>query len=433
MQLSRSRIVTLMLIGIVIYPVFLSQNVDALSPTTKTFTSSGTIDYSSMDEPHSASIEILRASYASYSYSTQQVITNFDLKIGHWDAVTGLLVPPKNARSDFKSLIYANTLLRYSSGSNDPSGTFTTFKNNGWLLKNSGGGYVTESGGNSYFVDVGNPDVWAWYANWLNGYVTQYNLDGVYLDNSCCDLGAFYYAASTPINPRTGASWTNAEVLNAYIGFISQVKSTVGSDKIVLCNGIFNSYSSHWNANARELIAQSGLDGIVSEGWMGPYTRNWIDESQWVGNVNLAVWMQSNLLASNPNGLFLAFCPQVSTNPDVYAAPVDSEVTKQYTTYCYASLLLAAEYSGNYMFFGTIDAYSQGLFNIDIGTPTNSYSKITGSHVYARDFTDGKVLVNPSSSPYTIDLTGNYVTQEGASVDTSITVPAYTGIILNKQ
>ncbi len=416
------------------YVAFLGQNVNASGPTIKSFSSSGTIDYSSMDDPISASIEIRRASIASYSYSTQQVVNNFDLCIGHWDAVVSLLVPPKNARSDFKSLIYANTLLRYSSGNNDPSGTFTTFMNNGWLLQNSGGGYVTESGGGSaYFVDVGNPAVWAWYANWLNGYVTQYNLDGVYLDNSCCNLGAFYYATSTPINPRTGASWTSTEVLNAYIGFINQIKSTVGSDKIVLCNGVFNSYSSHWNTNARELIAQSGLDGIVSEGWMGPYTRNWIDESQWVGNIDLAVWMQSNLLASNPNGLFLAFCPQVSTNPDIYVASVDSVTTIQYTTYCYASLLLAAEYSGNYIFFGTIDAYSQGLFNIDVGIPTNSYYKITGSHVYARDYTNAKVLVNPSSSPYTISLTGNYVTQEGASVGSSITVPSYTGIILNKE
>jgi hypothetical protein len=395
--------------------------------TQKSIASNGTIVY-----PDSNSITIGRATYASYAYSTAQVVNYFDLCIGHWDAVSNLVAPPKTVDPGFKSIIYANTLLRYSTGSNDPSGTFNTFKNNGWLLKTSTGSYVTESGGTAYFVDVGNPAVWSWYANWLNGYVTQYNLDGVYLDNSCCDLGAFYSATSTPVNPRTGAAWTDAQVVTAYISYVNTIKDTLGPDKIVLSNGVYNSYSSHWNDNARQLITQSRLDGIVSEGWMGPYTRNYIDEAQWVGNINMAVWMQSNLLATRTNGLFLAFCPQVSTNPDVYSAAADTATTKQYTTYCFTSLLLASQNSGNYIFFGTTDAYSQGLFNINVGTPTNSYYQVTGTHVYSRDYTNVKVLVNPSSSAYSVPLTNSYLTQDGTSAGSSITVPAYSGIILNK-
>jgi hypothetical protein len=397
------------------------------SSSQKSISSYGTIVY-----PDTDSVKIGRATYASYSYSTTQAVTYFDLMIGHWDAVSSLVAPPKTVDPDFKSIIYANTLLRYSSGANDPSGTFNAFKNNGWLLKNSAGSYVTESGGVAHFVDIGNPEVWSWYANWINGYVTQYNLDGVYLDNTCCDLGAFYYATSTPVNPRTGSAWTDTEVVTAYIGYVNTIKDTLGSDKIVIGNGVYNSYSSHWNNNARQLISQSRIDGIISEGWMGPYTRTYIDESQWVGNINLAVWLQSNLLATRTNGVFLAFCPQVSTNPDVYSAPADEATIRQYTTYCYASLLLAAAEPGNYIFFGTTDAYSQSLFNINVGTPSNSYYQVSGTHVYARDFTNVKVLVNPSTSAYTVTLTGSYTTQDGAPAGSSISIPAHSGIILNK-
>lgn len=385
----------------------------------------------------SSSLKILRQNYATFGWSTATFAASTDIWIGHWDVVESLYLPAKNVNPSLKGLLYCNTLLRYKTGINDPAGTFTTFQNNGWLLKNSQGGYVTESNGNAYFVDFGDPAVWSWYANWLEGYVSEFNLAGVQMDNTCCDLGAFYYATSTAVNPRTGSAWTSTEVVEAYIGFVNEVQETLGNDKIILCNGVYNSYSSHWNSNARKLILDSKLTGIISEGWLGSYGTGvpvYISESAWLGNLQLAQWMQDNLLAVNgAEGLFLAICAQASTNVDIYAPSMSTVNAQQYLTYCYASMLLVASEDNNALFFGTTDSYSMNLFKIDIGLPSSDFSVISGSHVYQRVFSDGKVLVNPSSSSYTVTVGSGYSNAvSGASVGSSLTVPAHSGVILSK-
>jgi hypothetical protein len=80
----------------------------------------------------------------------------------------------------------------------------------------------------------------------------------------------------------------------------------------------------------------------------------------------------------------------------------------------------------NFQFFeGTI--FDEG----DIGSPTESYHIISGTHVYEREFTTSKVLVNPTYSSYNINLGGTYKTINGNTVST-ITVPPHTGMILFK-
>jgi len=71
----------------------------------------------------------------------------------------------------------------------------------------------------------------------------------------------------------------------------------------------------------------------------------------------------------------------------------------------------------------------QPLFDVNIGVPLNDYSMIEGSHVYAREFSNAKVLVNPTSDSYVIDLPGAFKTSEGTIV-TRIIMQAYTGVIL---
>jgi hypothetical protein len=146
----------------------------------------------------------------------------------------------------------------------------------------------------------------------------------------------------------------------------------------------------------------------------------------------MAVWMQDNVLATRSNGIFMAVCPWASTNPDIYGS-LNGVSSNQYTAYCVATMLLAAEYSGNALFLGATDSYSQALFNIDVGSPLNSYYVIGGTHVYARDYSDGKILVNPTSSSYTVQLTGSYITQDGVNTGNSITVPAHSGLILKER
>lgn len=208
----------------------------------------------------------------------------------------------------------------------------------------------------------------------------------------------------------------------------------MGYDKIIVCNGIYNGYHFERDVkheNILKLIAESNLDGIISEGWLGAYSPPWLSEDAWLASIDMAVWMQDNLLAKRVSGMFMAICPWASTNPDIYGS-LNGVSSKQYVSYCYASMLLAAEYPGNALFFGTTDSYTQNLFNIDIGVPVGDYYKVSNTHVYARDYSNAKVLVNPSSSSYTVYLSGSYVTQDGVYTGSSITVPAHGGLVLEK-
>lgn len=58
-----------------------------------------------------------------------------------------------------------------------------------------------------------------------------------------------------------------------------------------------------------------------------------------------------------------------------------------------------------------------------------SYRRTGG--VYERSFTNGEVLVNPTTSPVTISLGGRFL-DEGGAVVTTVTLQPHTGRILTR-
>ena len=111
-------------------------------------------------------------------------------------------------------------------------------------------------------------------------------------------------------------------------------------------------------------------------------------------------------------------------------------LVKQLLGFCFGSYLLGASGENSGFNFGTYwnTDGSHGYYPIfddakQLGNPVNDYYQF-GS-VYARDFDNGKVLVNPSSSTYTVSLGGSYKTLDGKTVS-SITMSGHTGEILLK-
>jgi hypothetical protein len=133
---------------------------------------------------------------------------------------------------------------------------------------------------------------------------------------------------------------------------------------------------------------------------------------------------------------------------DVNALGSLSEAGKTYVTfqrtsgnammmYCLAGFLLGANGSNAYFghgdFFDSAHPYGFGGWYPEfvtaqaVGSPTNSY--YTLQSVYARDFTNGKVLFNPTGNSYTVNLQGTYKTLTSIAV-TSIVLPPHSGVIL---
>jgi hypothetical protein len=74
--------------------------------------------------------------------------------------------------------------------------------------------------------------------------------------------------------------------------------------------------------------------------------------------------------------------------------------------------------------------YANRYFSLNIGEPLGNYSLIPTTHVYQRTFSNALVLVNPTSTPYTVTLDRQYTNLDGATVSGSFTVSAYTGEVL---
>jgi hypothetical protein len=115
-------------------------------------------------------------------------------------------------------------------------------------------------------------------------------------------------------------------------------------------------------------------------------------------------------------------------------APTGATVL-QLARYCFASTLLGAQHNKNYLSLtndaGYMEQFYKQLYSLDIGNQLGKYYVVTGTHVYARDFSKAKVLVNPSTSSYPISLGGSYKNLDGQTVS-SITMNAHTGEILLK-
>ncbi|MGH3600370.1 MAG: hypothetical protein ACRDQH_08850, partial [Pseudonocardiaceae bacterium] len=97
------------------------------------------------------------------------------------------------------------------------------------------------------------------------------------------------------------------------------------------------------------------------------------------------------------------------------------------------SYLLGTEGRSQFFFSDDPNASSTvpfAWYQTQLGAPQGDFAKLNG--VYQRQFVTGKVLVNPTTSPATVDLGGTYYTLARQQV-TSVTVAPNTGVILTSS
>jgi hypothetical protein len=307
--------------------------------------------------------------------------------------------------------------------------------NNDWILKDKNGRLVYDVNyPEGYLVDVGNTQYQRWVANWVYGNMTQYGYDGIFAD---CSLSAyaselFWSSSANPINPRTGTFWKDEEVRQALIQIHKEIKNAIGS-KLLICNGIYEGQRFYQRYNEYlEFLLNSSFDGIESEGLWYQYHGLWYTEEEWLDSLRLLFFMQDNFLKGKPERIYYFDCKL-----DGYSAPYQLPPNcnkEQMAKYAFASTLLGIKNSQNYLNFNAADMnYTakvlQPLFNVDIGVPENEYYVIANTHVYARAFSNVKVLVNPTSDSYVVDLQGEFKTLDGKIVS-KITIDNHTGIVL---
>ena len=373
---------------------------------------------------------IKRAFYETDSHSNNVIVQSSDLYLNHYQV--GFKIPSiESAKPSQITLLYRNVRVvkNYES-------EFQTFVNNNWILKDSRGNMIRSTYSSSqYIVDKGSSSYQRWVANWIKSYIDRYGYDGVFIDcavYSTIGEDLWGTTASGAINPRTGRLYTDAEYRQAEISMINTIKDTIGS-KLVIGNGIYDG-TRFFQRDYDQILLNSKIDGVMSEGWLMTLDNpQWYSESKWKDSVDFEVWLENNFL---PKGkIFIPTCQNVESYDQVGTRLPSGCTSEQYALYCFSSVLLGASRSGStYLNLGSyiLRSYPQSLFDIELGTPTGNYYMTTGTHVYTRDYTKTKILVNPTSTTYTVNLDQTYRTPEGQTISGRVTMYPHTGRILER-
>jgi hypothetical protein len=378
------------------------------------------------------------ASWNFDEFTVETIASTFDMSqswcVSAGDAYVAKMNQVHALNPGYKALVYRSIKDIYDYWTDE----WNYANQSGWLLKDASGNYlVSINYGHNYLVDITNPDYQKWVAQIIKSWIENYSFDGVFADNSLfSDAGEWLWDSNArPINPRTNTYFSDEEVRQGLIQIHKEIRNAIGN-KLLICNGIYHGSRFYERQSSyMEILNNSPLDGIMSEGcWYDGVNHIWKTEDQWLDSLRFLRWFQDSDRYFVAAGYSVGQLPQDCTS-------------LRMAMYAYASTLLGITRGKTYLFCGfDYDGWSkdglinhpdvmslmQGLNNLTIGVPLEEYHIVTGTHVYERDFSNAKVLVNPTNTSYTVSLSQSYKTLDGSTVSGSLTVGTYTGFFLLK-
>ena len=284
-----------------------------------------------------------------------------------------------------------------------------------WFLHDVSGNRIRAvSGGLAgwYGMDVGNPGWREHFANYVKSMLETYpDVDGIFADNA---WNSFRYAVwnvpKEQLPADIGSRWHND-----MLAMISFVKKTIGNKLLIVNTDNNDDYVDACDGKMEEHFVHKtfwwSLDKSHSE---------WYD---WEGKVE-------SLKNINQRGkYYLAHSGTI-----IPENPTEADLDKIHdiVIYCFASYLLGV--NGEKAIFGFNNIHSKdgsrgyySAFDVSLGSPVSEYYLINST--YTRDFSDGKVLVNPTNASHTIFLDENYRTLNGEKVSI-VALPAHRALIL---
>jgi hypothetical protein len=307
-------------------------------------------------------------------------------------------------------------LLAYVNGTNQSSPT--AFPSS-LYLKDAHGRLVESRGFKTYLMDFTNP---VWVENRVQtclAAISSAHLDGCHLDVLGTSSLSPGYTTGLPIDPHTGDVFTPAEWLHGTDALAANVQSAAGNSKIIIGNGLGD--GPHFYNVGPSSILLGGEAGGVAEGWMHnaiDAMDHWPGVNEWKLNVDM-------LGVGSQGKVILTITKTWGTGT--------TALIEQWHQFSLASFLLGSSGRDAYSFFPTRGASAIAANPWDafpIGSPTSAY--FAASNGFERDFTTGKVLVNPSTSSWTVSLGGTYRDVAGHHMTTA-TLQPHTGLILTSQ
>ncbi len=331
---------------------------------------------------------------------------------------------------EVKVLAYVNGTVA-SKSSNDWNDISTYHPD--WFLQDAKGNRIFERDwADNYVLDPANDGWRAYRAQQLKTLVDDSSIagfDGVFLDvMQAWIVGSdgYCYYNSHPIKPSTDPQreYDNREWQAAIADFLTVMKKAVGSNKMLIFNGI-GTGDKYFTYDYHSFLERT--DGALIEGftrWGSRPISEFKSEELWKKDVDAV----ADIAAMGKTAVIMS-----DVWPQVTASATDIERAHLYSL---SSYLLGADGEAYYDFRRKSQQelkpqiYNK-LWAASIGAPRAVYYK--QDNLYQRDFANGKVIVNPSDTgrSYTISLGNCYLTPDGRTVN-KITLAPKTGTVLTR-
>jgi hypothetical protein len=334
--------------------------------------------------------------------------SRFDLIASHWAWYQPWVADMKAINPNLRLLAYVNgTFSSSTSSAQYPDSYYARDRNGNKVKANGFGTYLMNPLSDGWRQEV---------ANLCNTRIAASGYDGCFLDVMGTSGVNPTSVSSLPVDPRTGVAWTYKNWLDATTAEAEQVRTAL-APRPVIGNGLGFGTSYFDNTAPRERILD-GLDGGMAENFARASTSSvtlYKNEVNWKADVDM-------LVDAAARGSTIVTTTKVWTSST--AAQQDS-----WHRYSLATFLLGYQQGLTFYSFRTDHLLSStsAYENTPIGTPTGSYTKAGG--VYQRNFTNGRVLVNPLTSSVTVSLGASFRNLDG-NVVSSVTLPPHTGQIL---
>jgi hypothetical protein len=335
---------------------------------------------------------------------------NFDLIIAHASAYKKYVSQMKQANTNLRLVVYMNTTFTYR----------TDLVESAYSHDANGKRISPKSWPSTYLLNPLSSAAISFKKGEASSLLTQSGYDGIYLDATGSAALKLSYVTALPINPTTRKEWTVSDWLTAVrVNLVDNIKTVVLPRPMYL-NSLKDGHSYFDPVEQRSATLTPGIVASVAETWLhetvAPITA-YPSEAVWKQNVDM-------LIDAEARGY------GVLQMTRVWADGTTAQKDAWYN-YTLASWLLGNQGRSYFNF-----SYQQGdsttprpWNRLDLGAASGSYIKSSG--VYQRQFANGKVLVNPTSSTFTVSLGGAYRTLSGQSVN-SVTLGPNSARILTK-
>jgi hypothetical protein len=300
--------------------------------------------------------------------------------------------------------------------------SITLARANGWILKDAAGNEVYSTDFNFLkLADVRNASYREWVADQIHYSMTDVvSLDGVFGDctNALITLSEI---SASPINPNTGALYSDQEWRDGVLALVQRVKEKLGKPYIANGAGMFcgSTSTGFW---ANQLLAEALLDvvdGVLLEGFVRWPNEAWRPSTNWRKDIEFLNYV------SEKDKIAIAWTRCNGTLPS-------GATEYQIAMYGYATYLLAVSGSKSYFRATGYDEEFYNITRIDVGFPLEEYHMRDDAPLYEREFSKSLVLLNPTDNDLALSLTGNYKTIDEQPL-LNVLLPAKSGMILIKK